>query len=208
MKPSLLSIVIFVGSATLSAQEVGGRYVLENIMEIVSELLLLPNHSFSYVLSSGDADYYANGTWAVDGDSVVLNSAGVAMPPFRFVSSEAVKTPDIHVFIKSTSGEPVKDIDVLLERAQGTPVRAQSDNKGEVVFAGPGAPRSATLTLRAYGSQGGPFKLNPEHDTFFFEVNWEAVTRVPFRNERLKIDGRRLEMRFWNTKAPLNYTRS
>lgn len=193
--------------APLAAQEVGGRYVLENVMEIASELLLLPNHSFSYVLTSGDADYYATGTWAVDGDSVVLNSAAASAPPFKFVRSEAVQgSAGIHAWVKSSNGEPAENVDVQLQRSQGSALQAKTNERGEAVFAGAGAARTLILSVRAYGIQGGPFPVNPEHNNFYFEINWEAITRVPFRNERLKINGKSLEMRFWNTKTPLTYT--
>ena len=52
MKSTLL---LLLASTCLCAQEIGGRYVLENVMEIASELLLLPNHTFDYVLSYGAA---------------------------------------------------------------------------------------------------------------------------------------------------------
>jgi len=175
-------------------------------MEIASELLLLPNHSFSYVLTSGDADYYATGTWAVDGDSVVLNSKVASAPAFKFVRSEAVQgAAGIHAWVKSSNGQPAEGIDVQLQRSP-SPMQAKTNDRGEVVFFGAGSPLAVILTAPTYGVQGGPFPLNPEHNNFYFEINWEAITRVPFRNERLKINGKSLEMRFWNTKTPLTYT--
>ena len=202
MKLTLLLLL-----APLAAQDVGGRYVLENVMEIASELLLLPNHSFSYVLTSGDADYYATGTWAVDGDSVVLNSKVASAPQFRFVRSEAVQGGSgIHAWVKSSTGEPAENVDVQLQQNQGGALQAKTNDRGEAVFTGAGAPRTLILSVRTYGVQGGPFPVNPEHNNFYFEINWEAITRVPFRNERLKINGKSLELRFWNTKTPLNYT--
>src|SRR5271165_3116478 len=143
MKLTLLLLL-----APLAAQEVGGRYVLENVMEIASELLLLPNHSFSYVLTSGDADYYATGTWAVDGDSVVLNSAAASAPPFKFVRSEAVQgSAGIHAWVKSSNGEPAENVDVQLQRSQGGALQTKTNNRGEAVFAGAGAARTLILSV-------------------------------------------------------------
>jgi len=206
MKPTLLLCFVTLG---LPAQDVGGRYVLQNSMEIISELLLLPNHTFQYVLSAGAADYYAKGTWQVDGDSVVLNTEGAPAAPFKFVRSEATKDPGVHVWVKTPNGEPAADIDVMLQQSRG-PVQVKTNDQGEAVFPGAATPMSIMLFVRAYGAQGGPFPVNAAHNAFFFEVNGEAITRVPFRNERLKINGSTLEMRFWNwnKKEAMNYQRS
>jgi hypothetical protein len=204
MKSTLL---LLLGSTCLCAQEIGGRYVLENVMEIASELLLLPNHTFDYVLSYGAADYFAKGTWAVDGDFVVLTTTGAPAPPFKAVRSEATKTPGVHFWVKSANGEPAEDVEVLLQRGQGA-AQAKTNDQGEAVFQGAGLPVSAILMVKVYGAQGGPFPLNPEHNNFYFEINGEAITRVPFRNERLKINGTSLEMKYWNTKQPMNYQHS
>ncbi|HME08128.1 MAG TPA: hypothetical protein VKG25_13815 [Bryobacteraceae bacterium] len=212
MKPTLLLCLpvsfLVLTSICLAAQDVSGRYVLQNSMEISSELLLLPNHSFQYVLSAGAVDYYARGSWQVDGNSVVLTTVGAPALPFKFVRSETTKDSGVHVWVKNPNGEPAGDIDVILQQSRG-PVQGKTNDQGEAVFQGASAAATILLAVRAYGVQGGPFPVNSAHNTFFFEINGEAITRVPFQNEHLKISGNTLELRFWNwnKKEPMNYQR-
>jgi hypothetical protein len=208
MKSILLPALVLLALPRLSAAELEGRYVLQNAMEIASELLLLPNHTFDYVLTYGAADYYAKGIWNVDGDSVVLTSSGSPAPPFKFVRSEAGKAPGIHVWVKAPNGDPVENIEVVLQSGKGPAAQLRTNGQGEAVFAGGQAPQSVILVVRVYGAQGGPFPVNPAHNNFYFEINGEAITRVPFQNEHLKIKGNSLEMRFWNRDKPMNYDRS
>jgi hypothetical protein len=208
MKSILLPALVLLALPGLSGAEMEGRYVLQNAMEITSELLLLPNHNFDYVLTYGAADYYAKGTWQVDGDSVVLNAAGMPAPPFKFVRSETAKSPGIHVWVKSANGDPAVNIEVLLQHGPGASAQGRTNDQGEAVFPTVHTPQSAILVVRVYGAQGGPFPLNADHNSFYFEINGDAITRVPFKNERLKIRGNSLEMRYWNREKPMNYDRS
>lgn len=209
MKSNLLFSFLLLAPSGLLAEDIGGRYVLQNSMEIVSELLLLPNHTFEYVLSAGAADYYAKGAWQVDGDSVVLNTTLSPALPFKLLRSEATQDPGVHVWVKSPNGEPAVDIDVMLQQSRG-PNQTKTNDRGEAVFVGARAPLSVMLFVKMYGAQGGPFPVNSTDNTFYFEINGEAITRVPFKNERLKINGATLEMHFWNwnKKEPMNYQHS
>jgi hypothetical protein len=49
--------------------------------------------------------------------------------------------------------------------------------------------------------------VTPTNNDFYFEINGEAITRVNFKDERLRIDGQALEMRFWNPEQPMRYVK-
>ena len=56
-----------------------------------------------------------------------------------------------------------------------------------------------------YQVQAGPFALNPAHNDFYFEINGDAITRVPFKDERLAIEGTTLVMTHYGTDHPMRY---
>jgi hypothetical protein len=49
-----------------------GHYYLHGVMEVGSELLLLPNGRFDYMLAYGALDELASGCWSREGGSVAL----------------------------------------------------------------------------------------------------------------------------------------
>jgi hypothetical protein len=49
-----------------------GHYYLHGVMEVGSELLLLPNGRFDYMLAYGALDELASGCWSREGGSVTL----------------------------------------------------------------------------------------------------------------------------------------
>ena len=59
--------------------------------------------------------------------------------------------------------------------------------------------------MRIYGYPAGPFPLNPAHNEFEFTNHSAVISRVPFRGERLKINGKTLETRFFDPYQTMNY---
>jgi hypothetical protein len=191
-------------TTTVFAADVAGHYVLRGVHEVGSELLLEPGGAFKYMLAYGAADYTAAGTWKVDGDSVVLTSAGNDAPPFKLVRSGLVKKEGIRVIVKGPAGHPAANIDVVLQ-SEGGKRTARTDSEGVALFEPAGGVKSVQFQIRVYHLDAGPYPLNPAHDEFQFEINGEAITRVPFKGERLKIKGKTLEMRYWDPDKVMNY---
>jgi len=191
-------------AAALAAESPAGHYVLRGVMEVGSELLLKPDGTFEYMLAYGAADYEASGTWKVDGDSVVLTTGGEEKQAFRLIRSAAVKGDGIRVIVKGPSGAPADHIDVGVKTAEGY-VNATTDDSGVATLATKSPVSAVAFRIAVYDYAAGPFPVNPQHNEFQFEIDGEAITRVPFRNERLKINGTTLEMRFWNRDKVMNY---
>lgn len=61
MKRPLVSLVMLVG-AVAHAADLAGRYSLQNVREVGSELVLKPDGTFEYMLAYGAADYWAKGS--------------------------------------------------------------------------------------------------------------------------------------------------
>lgn len=202
-----LMLVVALSASVLSAAEPAGHYVLEGVMEVGSELLLKPDGKFEYMLAYGAADYSASGTWRLDGDAVVLNSAGVAGPPFRLVRSAATKAGEVRVSVQAPNGRGVEHIEVVLQTSGGE-LRGKTDSKGLAVFPDAREARSAILQVRVYQLEAGPYELNAANNDFTFEIDGDAITRVQFKNERLPIDGKFLELRYWNKDRAMRYRRN
>jgi hypothetical protein len=175
------------------------------VREVGSELLLKPDGTFEFMLAYGAADYHAQGAWKRDNDSVVLNSIDKDEPPFRLVRSLAAKSDGIHVWVKAPNGAPVEHIDVLLKTANGE-VKGRTTHEGVVFFGEAQQPREAFFQIRVYGFEAGPFALNTAHNDFYFEINGDVITQTPFKNERLKIDGKALILRR-GEDTPMRYER-
>ena len=98
MKAALVSLMALL-ALTARGEDLAGRYILQGVMEVGSELLLKPDGSFEYMLAYGAADYWAKGTWRYENNSVILNSAGRKEAPFRLLRSEAGKPGRIRVWV-------------------------------------------------------------------------------------------------------------
>ena len=204
MRRILVSLAF--AACVLAADHLPGLYVLRGVREVGSELLLKPDGSFEYMLAYGAADYEAKGTWRRDQDFVVLNTTGKEAPPFRFLRSTASKAEGIHVWVEAPSGRPVAHIKVGLRTATDASEQT-TDGDGAAVFLEASSARSVILRVPVYGVVWGPFELNPAHNDFHFEVNGEAIMQVRFKDERLKIDGKSLDLRFWDKDKAMFYER-
>ncbi len=193
-------------ACVLAADNVAGHYVLRGVREVGSELLLKPDGSFEYMLAYGAADYEAKGTWKRDHDFVVLNTTGKEAPPFRLLRSTASKAQGIQVGVEGTTGLPAANIKVVLRTATGASEQS-TNGHGAAIFPEARSPRSVILRVPVYSVVWGPFELNPEHNDFHFEINGEAIMRVRFKDERLKIEGKSLDLRFWDKDKAMLYER-
>jgi hypothetical protein len=202
MRTALISLMAL---AVLTARgaDLAGHYILQGVREVGSELFLKPDGSFEYMLAYGAADYWAKGTWRRENHSVVLNSIGRKEVPFRLLRSEAGKPGRIRVWVIGKNGHGVENIRVALH-ATDQDFEATTTSDGTAVFPDVANVRTVAFEVRVYGIEAGPFKVNPSHKDFYFEVNGDAITQVLFKEERLAIDGKDLVMP-WDRQAPIRY---
>ena len=181
-----------------------GHYVLRGVMEVGSELLLKPDGTFEFALAYGATDYYAKGTWRDEKGDVILNSEGKDEPPFRLTRSAITKAPGIRVRVHSPDNQPASQIDVVIVTPAGRAAGRTGDD-GSVEFADKSGATTAFLHIRVYDVQAGPFALDPKQNEYDFELNADAVTRVPFKDERLKQDGTILILLHYGADHPMRY---
>jgi hypothetical protein len=187
------------------ALDLAGSYFLRNLPGGDSELTLEPDGCFDFMVTYGAADYRATGVWAFEDGGVVLNSVtDPAAAPFRLLRSVASRIPGVRIWVTTPHGGAVSYIDVQIEAATG-PGADQTDSDGVAFFANAKAAVSAAFRIPVYHFESGPVELNPAHNEFFFEINGDQIMRVPFRNERLEIEGDSLVLRYWGTDHPLRY---
>jgi len=197
-------ILLTTFALSCSAETLAGHYVLEGVREVGSELLLKPDGTFEYMLAYGAADYAATGTWKSEGTAVILNSPAKKDPPFRLIGSATVKSPGIRVWVKAPNGRAIPNIDIAL-KTTAEERTARTDSDGVALFPRSGLPREVTISVRVYHLEAGPYQVDPQQNDFTFEINGAAITSVPFENERLIINRRVLEMRYWDPSRVMNY---
>ncbi len=209
----LLVLFSFAGQktpATVTAKPpaptAAGRYVLEGAHEMGSELVLRPGGEFEYTLAYGAADYSATGRWKTAGETVVLDSKLPDGPAFKLVRSTDLRSPDIRVWVKNKSGQPVANIDVALTSPAGEST-TRTDRDGMALFPGVSEPKSVVVRVPVYEKDSGPVPLNSSHTDFTFEINPAALTTVPFKGEVLQVKGDTLELLYWDRTKPMLYRR-
>ena len=205
MKTALILFVALAALTAHAADDLAGHYVL-HMMEVGSELWLKPDGSFEYMFAYGAADYWAKGTWRRDGNAVILQSDGKEEAPFRLLRSEPGKPGRIRVWVIGKNGKGIPNIDVRL-LAGGEPLEARTDSDGAAVF--PDAPKAHAVAfeVRVYSVEAGPFKIDPSHKDYYFEINGDAIQQVLFKNERLTIDENALIMTHWKEAPPMHYVK-
>ena len=189
---------------TARGEDLAGHYVLKDVMEVGSELLLASDGGFEYTLAYGAADYWAKGTWRRKDNSVVLNSAGRKEAPFRFLRSEAGRPGKICVWVLGKNGHGVENIQVALQTVDEH-FEATTTSDGAAAFPGVAHARAVAFEVPVYSIKAGPFEIKRSDNDFYFEINGDAITQVLFKDEELAIDGKDLVMKYWNEEQPMRY---
>jgi hypothetical protein len=202
-KIALVSLIAL-AALTAKGEDLAGHYVLHGVMEVGSELLLKSDGRFEYMLAYGAADYWAQGTWRHEDHCVVLESAVKKEDPFRLVRSEAGKPGRICVWVIGQNGHGVENIQVALQ-AGDQHFEATTNSDGAAEFQDLANPSAVAFEVQVYSIKAGPFAINPTHHDFYFEINGDAISQVPFKDERLAIDGKDLVMKYWNDQQPMRY---
>jgi hypothetical protein len=200
VRTHLLATLILAAAAR--AADVAGHYRLQNMREMGSELLLKPDGQFEFFLAYGAADYWAKGKWQNQNGTVVLSSNSEPKPPFRILTSSAVKTEGVRVIVTAAGGRPVPNIDVLLDGAE-----ARTDSDGVAHFAPTKGLKSVQFRIRVYQFESDLIALNPAHNEFRFEIDGREITQVRFNNESLAVNGNSLVLRHFGGDQPLRYTK-
>lgn len=80
MRSLILALALAAGPAGAACKpgdpKLAGRYFLEGVMEVGSELRLYPDGQFEFALAYGALDQYGQGCWSVGGTTVTLMAKG------------------------------------------------------------------------------------------------------------------------------------
>jgi hypothetical protein len=203
MKQLALTMMVVATLPMMAADALVGEYAA-NRNELATGLMLHPNQSFEYYFSYGAADYTAKGTWRRDKDAVVLTTSGPEAKPFRVLRTATGTAGTARVFVLGPNGRGAQHIDVNLATAAG-PLTARTSEDGMASFRTKGAPRSVSIHVPVYEIDAGPFEIAPGTNDIWLEINGDAITKVRFQDERLRIVNGHLEMTYWKGEKPLLY---
>jgi hypothetical protein len=120
------------------------------------------------------------------------------------VASSTTKTAGRRVIVKAPNRAPAQHIDVVLHTGAGE-VEGRTDEQGVAAFEDARSAKSVRLIVRVYSLDAGPYEVKSTDNDFLFEINGEAITRVQFKDERLRVTGATLEMLFWDKDQPMKY---
>jgi hypothetical protein len=110
----------------------------------------------------------------------------------------------IRVSVRTASGRPVPHIDIELQTDKA-PELQRTDGSGDAMFQPSSGSKKFAIRVPVYQAEFGPFAVDAATNDIVFEINGEAITHVPFKNERLKIAGSSLEMSFWDKDKMMRY---
>ncbi len=137
-----------------------GHYYLQSLSEVGSELLLLANGKFEWILSYGAMDRQASGTWHAKDGKVILESASPSgSPTFRLFEEDEMRirkpaAPGTWVAIVGMPNVgPVRvPIEVVFESNTGHRLEAVTDRNGDAIANVTGNERWVRAGLRRKGA--------------------------------------------------------
>lgn len=197
-----IALLLLIASISMAA-EIPGRYELHGEREVGSELVLDKSGRFEFILAYGAADFQSKGTWKADGGFVVLTADKLDAKPIRLVSGAVGKEPGVRVLVKGQNGRGVENIDVKVGEEQH-----RTDSEGHADFPEAKAPAKIVLHIPVYEVESEVFEFKAPNNELTFEINGEAITRVAFDKERLRVNGNALELRFYDKNKPMRYERA
>jgi hypothetical protein len=203
-----IATLLLLATAISQAADLTGRYYLQNLREVGSELLLKPDGTFEFALAYGAADYWAKGTWTAKDGRVILNSPEPddQNPPFKLIRSYDGKSAAIRIRVIAPGGRGVPNIHVALITTKEK-LEARTDSDGIAVFPKKDAPLSAAFRIRVYQLETELYELNRAHDDFTFEINGPAITELHFNDERLTVKGNMLVWFYWGPDQEMHYVK-
>lgn len=185
--------------------DVAGHYYLEGVMETGSELLLVPDGRFAWMMVYGALDLAATGTWRREGDHVVLQGEGIAQAPtFRLFEPTPqfglVPAADAWMAVVGIPGErPLVGVEVMFESRKGTRATAIADGQGVATLQPHPAGDAWTRTALRRGGHDEPWQwfdmpvaIQEGRVAAFTVADPSAYRSHAFEEMRLRVDGRDL----------------
>lgn len=145
--------------ATPAASTFPGHYSLQGVTEVGSELLLKQNGKFEWMLSYGNQDMQAAGSWRASGQDVTL-AADVSEKPVQFKLRDEAdqhfkKGAEKGVWIATVGVEwmgPVGGMEARFEAQSGKTADTVSRENGDAIVTMPASEQWTRLGLRRQGA--------------------------------------------------------
>ena len=136
-------------------------------------------------------------------DFVCLTKGVHITPPFVLArtASHGAKS-GVRVCVNTAAGQGIPNLDLRIGAA-----RSRTGSDGCAFADGAQAPLKVFIEVAVYQLNAGPFELKAPDDEAFFTIHPEAITRVAFNAEKLRVEGDVLELRFFDRSRPMHYHR-
>jgi hypothetical protein len=174
-------------STTISA---AGEYYLQNVMETASGFKLNEDSSFQFFFSYGALDRMGEGTWSVQGDSIVLNSRKKPSHDFALLNSRSVSKDSINIWVINSNQMVSRHLYCII-RGGGREQQGHFGNDGMIRFEQQPV-ESIELHFRFCPEKTSVFTIEAkEHN--YFEFRFEPwIMELFFENFRLQTGNDRL----------------
>jgi hypothetical protein len=199
----LATLMVATALPAIAADDMAGEYAA-HVTEVASGLMLHPNQTYEFYFVYGAADYMSKGSWRRDKDSVVLTSSAAEAKPFRVVRTGAGTSGAPRVYVLAPNGRGVQHMDVMLTTSTSSD-KTRTSEEGLAEFELKGPVKSVSVHVPVYDVDAGPFDIAPGSNDIWLEINGDAITNLPFKDERLKLVNGALELTYWKGDKPLRY---
>ncbi|MGZ3171849.1 MAG: hypothetical protein ACXWI5_06255 [Croceibacterium sp.] len=159
-------------------------------MEVGTGLRLEANGRYEYYLSYGALDEMSQGTWAADGDAIVLTSDKYKLPAFELISSNPGAAPTLDVSLDVPKGLELQYFSALLLRPDHTASEEQFDEGPlHIPLSGANHPTGFLLGLEVFDLMSEPYDIPPNTRAMHFRFVPNDLGKVAFDHKRLPRDG-------------------
>lgn len=187
----LLAAALAIAPADLAGTYDGGQ------MELAAGLELRADGRFRYGLTYGALDEEAEGSWVVEGDTVLLTTEPAVVPPrFTLAEQRATGSGALEVVVSDPKGRALPNIDIAVTYDEGDPDILQSrEEPVSIPVEAARLPRTILLAIPVFDVVSDPFSIDPAKGygfSFRFEPN--GLGTADFQRTPLAIDKGELVM--------------
>lgn len=191
MKNHLIFILLLLFSTAILAQipknEIVGNYYLSGVREVGAGFEFKADNSFQFFFSYGALDRTGAGTWAIVGDSLVLNSDLKNVKDFELVKSDNRIMEGIGIKITAPNAYLTQLVYAQINGSQ--PQKADSDG---MIYFGKGSVGNINLIFQFSPEKSSIFEVNSKSDNYFEFNMLQSVLDLAFHNYALKISPNKL----------------
>jgi hypothetical protein len=169
----------------LNAQNIAGVYNLVGVMETAAGFKLNEDSTFEFYFSYGALDRYGSGTYKMDGDRVIFNSASWPGKDFKLLQSSTGKQNHVVFELKEKNTMLLPYVYfTIFNKGKQTTIKTDSHGMAEAMVQ---PIDSIGVQFEFTPERMSVFKpSNPNHNYFSFAFE-QWVAEVFFKNYPLKI---------------------